>query len=162
MKAALKVLALTLLLVFTAQAEEKIEQISVFQDGWGNTGSFWEVTLGESQYVVLKVQERGKDKEADIVFDLELLKEFEDDLIALKKSYNSLQDDGFSVKDKIASGDAVLHTLYGRLNGQKFKAIQVTQSKNGQERQHNLALNTTSYNGLKLGIKKARRAMEFH
>lgn len=161
MKAVLRILVLSLLLTLGAQADERIAQISVFQDGWGNVGSFWEVTLDESRYMVLKLQEKGKEKEADIVLSLEQLKQLEDDLFALKKSYNALRDDGFTVKDKIASGDAVLQTLYARLNGERFKAIQVTQSKNGRDFQHTLALNGTSYKGLKLGIKKARRIMKY-
>lgn len=147
------------MLTICCQAEESIKQIAVFQDGWGNTGSFWKVVLGDKSYVALKVSEKNKTGEADIVFDLKLLKQFEDNVLALKKSYNPMREDGFTILETITSGDANVKTFHARMNGQKFKAIQITQMKEGQKQQHNLSLNQNSYTGLKLGIKKARKAL---
>ena len=81
--------------------------------------------------------------------------------MTLKRSHNTLKNDGFEVLSTINSGDAVQKAVLARMNGQKFKAIQVTQTKNGAKLEHNLSINSTSYTGIKLGIKKARRILDW-
>lgn len=160
MKIWVRTILLSLLLLSICQAEGRVSQIAVFQDGWGNIGSLWDVEYQDTRYVILKVKESNKEGEAaDIVLDREKLGEFEEHLLKLKRSHNPLKNDGFEIRNSIASGDAIVKFLYARMNGQRFKAIQVTQTKSGEKREHNLSVNSTSYTGLKLGIKKARRVL---
>ena len=160
MRRLLSTLVLVMVVALTAaHAEERIEQVSVFQDGWGNTGSFWQVKLGDKEYLVLKLIEKDKKGEADFVFDRKLFNQFENNFKKLKRTSNKLKSDGFEIGEKILNGDALVQNVYARMNGVKFKAIQVHQTKEGHKYEHSLAISKTSTNGLRLGIRKARRVM---
>ena len=152
-----------LLLAASVSAQESaIVNLSRFQDGWGNTGGFWQVTYGRPDYLVLKIKNHEKEGAADIVFTREQLKQFEDNLLALKQARNTLKDDGFQVTSSITSGDAVQHMLLVRLNGVKLKTVQVVQQKAGEAKQdHHLGLSTESYYDIKKAVKTARRKLKW-
>lgn len=156
----LKLILILPYLFFIAHAETAgIENLANFQDGWGNTGGFWQVNYNGQTYLVLKIQNKDKEGAADIVLDQEKLDQFEANLLQLKKAHNSLKNDGFKVTDAIASGDAVLHMVIARINGAKLKTVQVVQQKDGVKHDHSIALTQDSYNDIKMAIKKVRRIL---
>ena len=142
--------------------ESSITNLSVFQDGWGNTGGFWLVKYGGEQHLVFKIKNHEKGGAADIVFTQEQLQQFEEDLLKLKQSRNTLKDDGFKVFSSISAGESVQNMVLAQLNGVKIKTVQVIQHKAGEAKQdHHIGLSTDSYYDLKRAIKKVRRKLKW-
>lgn len=153
---------ISLFMVSSAGADQsQILSLATFQDGWGNTGGFWQVSYNGENYLVLKIRNKDKKGAADIVFDEAKLNQFENDLRSLKQARNKLKNDGFIVHTKIESGDAVQHTVLARINGAKFKTVQVVQTKDGEKLDHSIALTNDSYNDIKMAIKKVRRKLKW-
>jgi hypothetical protein len=158
----LVLISLIVLVTVGSAQESSIISLANFQDGWGNTGSFWLVSYEGTEYVVLKIKSKEKTGAADIVLTRETLKQFEDELLALKAARNTLKSDGFQVISSIRSGDAVQNMVVAQINDAKFKTVQVVQEKKGEPKQdHSIALSTDSYYDLKRAIKTVRRKMKW-
>jgi hypothetical protein len=158
MRKVLRIFGVLILLTGLTLADG-VTNVASFQDGWGNTGGFWQVSVNGETYLVLKLRSKDKKGEADIVFTREQFDEFEENLRELKQAHNSLKRDGYEVGKTIHSGDAMQNTIFARINGVKVKTIQVIQTKNGEKRDHSLALSADSYKDIKLAIKKVRREL---
>ena len=150
-----------LVLMTSLAISDGVFNLASFQDGWGNTGGFWQVSANGQDYLVLKLRSKDKKGEADIVFTREQFDEFEENLRELKQQHNSLKSDGYEVGKTITSGDAVQNTIFARINGIKVKMVQVVQRKSGEKFEHSLAINPDSYRDLQLAMKTVRRKLDW-
>ena len=154
--------AITMALPALAESST-VTQLANFQDGWGNTGSFWHIHYQNTDYVTLKFQNHENKGAADFTFDRSMLAQFEKNLIKFKKMPNRLKNEGFQVPDDLVlkSGDAVQQMVMARMGGNKFKTIQVVQTKGSNKLEHGIALTNDTYNQLKRAIKKVRRKLKW-
>lgn len=138
---------------------DSVKNLASFQDGWGNTGGYYQVMFQNKEYLIFKVRERSKPADADFVLEPDSLKAFEADLVRFKRANNPLKSEGFQVFSKLEKDGAVLQEVFAYINGIPMKAVQVIQMRDGKKYEHVIALDKTSYTGILQGMRSAKKKL---
>lgn len=149
-----KILLFLCLLYASGWAQEEITQVSSWSDPFGNQASFWKLIVRGKTYLALKVKSPEKPGEAHVVLDKNLLDQFEQKVMELKSTPNSLRSDGLRVLWTQDVGDSKLRTLLGRWQGIKVKLVQVEENKNGKF-EHQITVDG-NFGDFARALKKAR------
>ncbi|MGE0494417.1 MAG: hypothetical protein AB7S38_34720 [Vulcanimicrobiota bacterium] len=153
-----RVLFFLLLCPLLAFGQDQVSQVSSFHDSFGNLGSFWLVRYQGKDYALFKLKSNDEEGDADIVLDADSFAKFEELVEGLHRSKNSLKDDGFTVLDTLKSDQATLAAIHGRLNGVRFKLLQITVEKPGEpKREHRITID--DYSGLRSALAKFKRKL---
>lgn len=153
-----RILIFLLLCPYLSLAQDQVSQVSSFHDSFGNIGSFWLLNYQDKDYALFKLKSQEEEGDADIALDADSFAKFESLVENLHRSKNSLKDDGFTVLETLKSGDATLSAIHGRLNGVRFKLLQISVQKAGQpKREHRITID--DYSEMRSALSKFKRKL---